>query len=254
LTPYSKRSRWLLLETPGVLLTRLSRDGNATPELLRFFTAHIDDAVLSRWMLVYGLAQVASCESERTTLLSQYSYCLASSLQCGRWRDGQGAPQLLATLFLCSGALTSIGAALQCYPSCRGPVGMLLANLVQENASARAMLTASPEFCALRAALTAITDTLGHIRTGSVPLEISDINLRAAEGSREAEDAQGQSLDALLLSLRSFEDPAEAWARRVAAADADAAAAALLAEEEAEAAPKGRAAAAAAAAAASGKK
>ena len=129
---------------------------------------------------------------------------------------------------------------------------MLLANLVQENASARAMLTASPEFGALRAALTAITDTLGHIRTGSVPLEISDINLRAAEGSREAEDAQGQSLDALLLSLRSFEDPAEAWARRVAAADA--AAAALLAEEEAEAAPKGRAAAAAAAAAASGKK
>ena len=131
---------------------------------------------------------------------------------------------------------------------------MLFANLVQENASARAMLTASPEFGALRAALTAITDTLGHIRTGSVPLEISDINLRAAEGSREAEDAQGQSLDALLLSLRSFEDPAEAWARRVAAADADAAAAALLAEEEAEAAPKGRAAAAAAAAAASGKK
>ena len=151
---------------------------------------------------------------------------------------------------------------MQRYASCRCAAAVLLANLVQTNAAARAMLRGSPEFGVLHAALTAAASAdyaRSHDGTGR-RLEATHpgIELCTAEGSSDAEDAQGRSWSTLVAALRSFEEPvdplaeAEAWARRVAAADA--AAAALLAEEEAEAAPKGAAAAAAAAAAAPGKK
>jgi len=120
------------------------------------------------------------------------------------------------------------------------------------------MLRASPEFGVLQAALTAALNTAFTLRNQSngyrgVPFEAPDIQLRADEGSDDAEDAQGRTLYAVMVSVRAVDGPdntppaeieEESWARRVAAADA--AAAALLAEEEAAAAPKGAAAAAAA--------
>jgi hypothetical protein len=246
------RKRWLLLDFAGVMLTMLSRDGNTAHELMLFFTAHIDDALLTRWTLVYGLTQIVTFESQ-CIAPSRDPYCLASDFHVG-WQDGQslGAPRALATLVSFPGALECFGTALQRYPSCRSPAGFLLAMLVQNNTSSRAILRASPEFDVLYAALTATVDALGRSHGFGAPLQIPDINLRAPEGSDEAEVAQGHSLYAVAIAAVMFERPAEtedeSWARRVAAADA--AAAALLAEEEAAAAPKG----AAAAAAASGKK
>ena len=243
------RKRCLLLDFVGVLLTLLSRDGSTMHELLRFFTAHIDDALLTRWTLVYGLVQVANGESLYVAP-SRDPYCVARDFHVG-WQDGQGpgAPRALATLVSFPGALASIGKALQRYPSCRSSIGLLLANLLQNNASSRALLRVSPDFDVLHAALNSTVDVLGRSYSFGAPLQIPDINLRAAEGSDEAEDAQGHSLYAVAVAAGMFERPAdteeEAWARRVAAADA--AAAALLAEEEAEAAPKGAVAAAAAA-------
>jgi hypothetical protein len=252
----SKQSRWDMLDYPGFTLSMLTRDGNVTSELLRFLTANIDDALLTRWTLLYGLVQTAISES-RCCMQSQDRCRLGVGEQYGWWLEGWGAPRLLAALVSYPGALASIATALQRYPSCRCPAGMLLGSLMQKNAAACAQLTASPEFDVLRAALAAAYSaaiTLGHRHVTNEAMEIPDVDLRAAEGSNDAEDTGGKSMYALtsvnLILKRHAEAEAEAWARRVAAADA--AAAALLAEEEAEAAPKGRAAVAAAAA--SGKK
>jgi hypothetical protein len=124
---------------------------------------------------------------------------------------------------------------------------MLLGSLMQKNATACAVLTTSPEFDVLRAALTAAysaANTFRYRHVTNKARDIPDVDLRAAEGSDDAEDTGGKSVYALtsvrLIFERHMETEAEAWARPVAAADA--AAAALLAEEEA---PKGAAAAAA---------
>ena len=248
-TPH-KWSRWELLDDPGAMLSMFTQNENCTRELLRFFTANIDDALLTRWTLVYGLTQTALCESQCCPP-SQDPCCLGGGSDCGWWQHGQGAPRMVATLVSFPGALAAIGEAAQRYPSCRSPVAMLLGSLMQQNASARATLIDSPEFGVLDAALTNAAQAAITLRRGRFDgesTEAPDVNLRAKEGSDEAEDTEGKSYYAFAILGPILGEPmeteAEAWARRVAAADA--AAAALLAEEEAEAAPKGRATAAAA--------